>query len=414
MNLQSKIPHSTIVESNVLYESPRRETMTHRETIKTNGFDFCPVDILDEDGDVMLPIPGLKEFLDKQLDNHTGIYPFERDCAGATAAKPTCNDIGIIGSTDILAADQACIDLIYQMPADQRHDIVERIESRLGLHQLEYMEILGIGSRKYNLIHPKAQRGEAKFHQTNSPYFSFTGLNGHFAEYSKCIDADMNLAIIPDSITDIEAVMVPDMVGTAFTGVEQMHIGYGDTVVILGIGPVGLMGVAGVALKGAGRIIAVGSRPNTKELAKYYGANHIIDYHDGDVNEQVMKLTKDEPVDSVLIASGGNASEQYALGLKLVKWGGHVSNVSGFFHDEIITLPHELFFFGVDDKHFHTSLVQDGRELVERLLKLIEYKKLDTKAIATPILHGWDQLEKGLELMQSRNPDVIKPVILID
>jgi isopropanol dehydrogenase (NADP+) len=262
--------------------------------------------------------------------------------------------------------------------------------------------------------HPKAQRGEAKFHQTNSPYFSFTGLNGHFAEYSKCIDADMNLAIIPGSITDIEAVMVPDMVGTAFTGVEQMHIGYGDTVVILGIGPVGLMGVAGVALKGAGRIIAVGSRPKTKELAKYYGANHIINYHNGDVYEQVMNLTRDEPVDSVLIASGGNANEQYALGLKLVKWGGHVSNVSGFFHDEIITLPNKLFFFGVDDKHFHTSLVQDGRELVERYLKLIEYKKLDTKPIATPVLHGWDQLEKGLELMQNRNPDVIKPVILID
>ncbi|WP_255451219.1 DUF362 domain-containing protein [Sporomusa sp. KB1] len=209
-NLQSKIPRSTIVESNVLYGSPRRETKIHRETIKINGFDFCPVDILDEDGDIMLPIPGVKAFLDKQLDNHTGKYPFEPgihlheiavgkhvlkynsllvythfkghtsgglggslknigigrasgkvgkrmihgegwsrgkgflermvesgnatvehfkghityinvlknisvdcDCAGASAAKPTCDDIGIIGSTDILAADQACIDLIY-------------------------------------------------------------------------------------------------------------------------------------------------------------------------------------------------------------------------------------------------------------------------------------------------------------
>jgi uncharacterized Fe-S center protein len=74
------------------------------------------------------------------------------DCAGASAAKPTCNDIGIIGSTDILAVDQACVDLLYQMPADQRRDIVERMESRLGLHQLEYMEILGMGSREYNLI----------------------------------------------------------------------------------------------------------------------------------------------------------------------------------------------------------------------------------------------------------------------
>lgn len=51
-----------------------------------------------------------------------------------------------------LAADQACVDLIYQIPADQRHDIVERIESRFALHQFEYMEALGMGNREYNLI----------------------------------------------------------------------------------------------------------------------------------------------------------------------------------------------------------------------------------------------------------------------
>ena len=247
--LQVQIPRSAIVECNVLYKSPRRETATHRETIKINGFDFCPVDILDADGDVMLQIPGMKEFLDQHIDNFGGTFPFEPgvhlqevaigkhvlnyesilvythfkghamggfggslknigigfasgkvgkrmvhgegwplgkgflermvesgkaitehfkthiayinvlknisvdcDCAGARAAKPTCDDIGIIGSTDILAADQACIDLIYQMPDNQKHDIVERIESRFGLHQLEYMEALGMGSREYNLV----------------------------------------------------------------------------------------------------------------------------------------------------------------------------------------------------------------------------------------------------------------------
>lgn len=249
MNLQGKIPRSAIVECNVLYKSPRRETKTHYDTIKTNGFDFCPVDILDADGDVMLPIPGMKEFLDKQIDNFGGTFPFEPgvhlqevaignhvlnydsilvythfkghamggfggslknigigfasgkvgkrmvhgegwplgkgflermvesgkaitehfknhiayinvlqnisvdcDCAGSSAAKPTCDDIGILGSTDILAVDQAGIDLVYQMPADQRRDIAERIESRGGLHQLEYMSTLGMGSREYNLV----------------------------------------------------------------------------------------------------------------------------------------------------------------------------------------------------------------------------------------------------------------------
>ncbi len=73
------------------------------------------------------------------------------DCV-ANSAKPTCDDIGILGSIDIVAVDQAGIDMIFQLPSDQRKDIVERIDSRLGRHQLEYMAALKMGSREYNLI----------------------------------------------------------------------------------------------------------------------------------------------------------------------------------------------------------------------------------------------------------------------
>ena len=62
--LQPHIPNSTIVECNVLYPSPRQVTATHQETLKTNGFTFCPVDIMDADGDAVLPIPGMREYLD--------------------------------------------------------------------------------------------------------------------------------------------------------------------------------------------------------------------------------------------------------------------------------------------------------------------------------------------------------------
>jgi threonine dehydrogenase-like Zn-dependent dehydrogenase len=262
--------------------------------------------------------------------------------------------------------------------------------------------------------HPKAQRHEAKYYQTNSPYFSASGLNGHFAEFSKVVDADMALAKIPDSVTDSEAVMLPDMAGTALTGAEYMNIDYGDTVVILGIGPVGLMGVAGAALKGAGRIIGVGSRAKTKELAKYYGATDIVDYHDGDVYEQIMALTGGKPVDSVMIASGGDANEQFELALKLVKWGGDVSNVSMWNSNQTLTIPFDLLYWGVQDKHIHTALVEDGRDIMERYLNLVEHGKLDTKPLVTHTFHGWDHLEDGLALMESRDPEVIKPVVIID
>jgi uncharacterized Fe-S center protein len=73
------------------------------------------------------------------------------DC-NAHGANPTCRDIGIIGSTDILAADKASVDLVYALPGEQRRDIVERIESRSGLHQLEYMKTLHMGNDQYELI----------------------------------------------------------------------------------------------------------------------------------------------------------------------------------------------------------------------------------------------------------------------
>jgi len=74
--LQSHIPNSTIVECNVLYPSPRQHTATHRETLRTNGFTFCPVDIMDADGDAILPIPGMHEFLDKYSSPMLTEHPF--------------------------------------------------------------------------------------------------------------------------------------------------------------------------------------------------------------------------------------------------------------------------------------------------------------------------------------------------
>lgn len=56
------VSNPTIVECNVLYPSPRQHTDTHRETLKINGWTFAPVDIMDEDGEINLPVNGGKHF----------------------------------------------------------------------------------------------------------------------------------------------------------------------------------------------------------------------------------------------------------------------------------------------------------------------------------------------------------------
>ena len=83
--------------------------------------------------------------------------------------------------------------------------------------------------------------------------------DGLDAEYFHVNDADGNLAHLPDSISPEEACMLSDMVPTGFHGVELADVQFGDTVLVIGIGPVGLMAVAGTALRGASRIICVGT-----------------------------------------------------------------------------------------------------------------------------------------------------------
>lgn len=236
---QAHVPNSNIVETNALYEGGRDTTEKHRATIALNGWNFCPVDIMDEEGAVMLPVRGGKHFKEISMGGHIlnydsmivlthfkghamggyggsmkniaigcadgkigkamvhGVYgqplpedwnawpakemlmenmaesakatidyfgkhivflnvmrrmSVDCDCAGVAAAEPTIPDIGILASTDLLAIDQASIDLVYAQPEKDRHDLVERIESRHGLHQLVAMRELKMGNPQYELI----------------------------------------------------------------------------------------------------------------------------------------------------------------------------------------------------------------------------------------------------------------------
>lgn len=73
------------------------------------------------------------------------------DCC-AKAEDPCMKDIGILASLDPVALDQACIDLVYQSDDMGRDHLVERIESRNGIHTIEAAAALEVGTRKYNLI----------------------------------------------------------------------------------------------------------------------------------------------------------------------------------------------------------------------------------------------------------------------
>ena len=73
------------------------------------------------------------------------------DCC-AVAEDPCMQDIGILISTDPVAIDQACLDLVYASDDPGRDHLIERIESRHGVHTIEAAADLGFGTREYELI----------------------------------------------------------------------------------------------------------------------------------------------------------------------------------------------------------------------------------------------------------------------
>ena len=74
------------------------------------------------------------------------------DCEGVAAAPVVTPNVGILASLDIVALDQACVDIVFAMREDEHHDLVECITTRHGLRQLSYMKELGMGNDRYVLI----------------------------------------------------------------------------------------------------------------------------------------------------------------------------------------------------------------------------------------------------------------------
>jgi len=235
--------------------------------------------------------------------------------------------------------------------------------------------------------------------------------DGVFSEIFHVNEADANLAKLPEGVTVEQAIMLPDMMTTGFHGSELAQIKLGDTVCVIGIGPVGLMSVAGAAHLGASRIFAVGSRKHCCDIAKEYGATDIINYRNGPIHEQVLKLNGG-PVDAVVIA-GGNV-DTFAEAVKMLKPGGHIGNVNYLGEGETINIPRVDWGVGMGHKCICGGLTPGGRLRMEKLASLIKYNKIDPTKLITHRFEGFDKIQDALMLMKDKPADVIKPVVFIN
>ena len=228
--------NGTIIECNTAYGGARASTAMHKQVAADHGFTkIAKVDIMDEEGEISLPVVGGKHLKEDVVGSHFKDYDFilvlnhfkghamggfggaiknisigiassrgkviihtagtkdsgsiwynkqddflesmaeaakavsdslgggkrimyisvmnhlsvDCDCDG-NPAEPDMHDIGILGSLDPVALDQACVDLVYKAPDGQ--SLINRMESRHGIHTLEHATEIGLGNRDYNLV----------------------------------------------------------------------------------------------------------------------------------------------------------------------------------------------------------------------------------------------------------------------
>jgi len=256
---------------------------------------------------------------------------------------------------------------------------------------------------------------QEKYHQhtqfaSASFRLAFT-IDGLFAEYFILPDIDMNGALLPKGMDYEKAAMASDMMTTGFHGAELAEVEYGESVAVIGIGPVGLMAVAGAALRGAGRIYVVGTRPNCVKIAKEYGATDVISYKEGDIAAQILGLTGKLGVDKVIIA-GGDA-DTFAAAIKMVRPGGIVANINLFTEVENLPVPCAAWGGGLAHKTIKGGLCPGGRRRMERMLAVIENSRVDPGLLVTHRYNGLAGFEESFQIMTDKPADLIKPLVYL-
>ena len=231
-------------------------------------------------------------------------------------------------------------------------------------------------------------------------------IDGCQAEYVLIPDAMANLALVPDSLTDEQVLMCPDIMSTGFSGVERGDLSVGDSVAIFAQGPIGLCATAGARLRGATTIIAVDRVPARLAMAKRMGADYVIDYSAADPVAEILRLTEGRGVDVAVEALGTQATFESCL--RVLRPGGTLSSLGVYSAD--LTIPMGAFAAGLGDHRIITTLCPGGKERMRRLLSVVESGRVDLGAMVT---HRFklDDIEKAYDLFAHQRDGVLKVAI---
>ena len=231
-------------------------------------------------------------------------------------------------------------------------------------------------------------------------------IDGTQAEYVLVPDAMANLALVPEGLSDEQVLMCPDIMSTGFSGAESGAIRIGDTVAVFAQGPIGLCATAGARLMGATTIIAVDSVPARMEMARRMGADHVVDFSQGDPVAEIMRLTKGRGVDVAIEALGRQATFEGAM--RVLRPGGTLSSLGVYSGD--LTIPLDAFLAGLGDHTIRTTLCPGGKERMRRLMDVIASGRIDTRPLVTHRF-ALDDIEAAYDLFANQRDGVLKVAI---
>jgi len=231
-------------------------------------------------------------------------------------------------------------------------------------------------------------------------------IDGTQAEYVLVPDAQANLAIIPDGLTDEQVLMCPDIMSTGFAGAETGKIKIGDTVAVFAQGPIGLCATAGAKLRGATTIFAVDGIEKRLQISRHMGADVTVNFKNVNPVDEIMRLTNGRGVDVAIEALGLQTTFESAL--RVVRPGGILSSLGVYSAD--LKIPVDAYGAGLAEKQIVSSLCPGGKERMRRLLDVVASKRVDLSALVTHT-RKLDQIVEAYDLFANQRDGVLKVAI---
>ena len=154
-------------------------------------------------------------------------------------------------------------------------------------------------------------------------------IDGTQAEFTRVPYAETSVHLVPEDVTDTQVLFLADILPTGYeVGIRNGQVKPGDTIAVVGAGPVGLSAIMTAGLHGASRVVAVDTAASRLEYAKQFGATHTINAAETDaagLDAQLAELTDGLGVDVAIEAVG--VPETFETCARIVRPGGVVANI---------------------------------------------------------------------------------------